>query len=725
MTNDQTTRIDSATPIHHGVSPAISEQASLVSGTDSKKTPPPVVGEKAGSEQMINHQLVDQTKTQIRSLVQEISELSKSNCSREEFFEGFLTRVASALASVGGAIWIRDSVDEPLQLHYQINLKTTGLAANPQAQAQHSLLLNKLVESGEPNLILPNSGASGNDEAGNATEFLLIVGPLVVDQQSVGLVEIFQRPGAGPTTQRGYLRFLVQMCEIAGDFLRDQRLRLFAEQQLMWQQLEHFIRTVHQSLDIENTVYTVANESRRLIDCDRVSVALARGYRCRIKSVSGLDSIERRAEQVKILSSLATKVVRAGQPLWYNGNDADLPPQIERLLHDYVDKSHSKMLAIIPLKHIQVVDSDSAPEKSRLGKPIGALIVEQLKDSQISRTLENRVQVVVEHSEMALTNAVEHNSIFLMPLWKAMGRIASLFRGEQLFKTGLVAVTVAVAIAFLCWFPYPFSLGAKGSLIPEVQHEVFAQVAGVLQEIHIEDGSDVIVEAGQKLATMSNNDLRVEIENLEGELNQTRKQMETLQFSGATDMKQLDGIILSGEFEKAREKAISLERRLQIKQAQAALLEIRAPARGRVVNWQVRQNLLHRPVSRGQNLMTIIDPETHWQVELEMPERRVSHLLAAMHDSTEPLQVKFTLVSHPGQEFTGQLLNVDQKLDVHSDEGNSALVRIAFDNTQVDPELLRSGTRVSAKVECGERPIGYVIFHELIETVQSSLLFWL
>ncbi len=547
---------------------------------------------------------------------------------------------------------------------------------------------------------------------------------LVVDQQTVGLVEIFQRPGAGPTTQRGYLRFLVQMCEIASDFLCNQRLRLFAEQQVMWQQLEHFIRTVHQSLDTENTVYTIANESRRLIDCDRVSVALARGHRCRIKSVSGLDSIERRAEQVKLLSSLATKVVRAGQPLWYNGDDSDLPPQVERKLHEYVDKSHCKMLAIIPLKQVHVVDSESAPGESNRGKPIGALIVEQLKDSHITPTLEKRVDVVVEHSEMALTNAVEHNTIFLMPLWKALGRVTSLFRGEKLVKTTLVAASVALLIAFLCWFPYPFSLGAKGSLIPEVQHEVFAQVAGVLQEIHIEDGSDQIVEAGQKLATMTNNDLRVEIENLEGELNQTRKHMETLQFSGATDMEQIDGIILSGEFEKAHQKAISLESRLQIKLAQASLLEIRAPARGRVVNWQVRQNLLHRPVSRGQNLMTLIDPDTQWQIELEMPERRVSHLLAAMRESEEPLKVNFTLVSHPGQEFNGKLLNVDQRLDVHSDEGNSALVRIAFDNTQVNPELLRSGTRVTAKVECGERPVGYVIFHELIETVQSSLLFW-
>ena len=68
---------------------------------------------------------------------------------------------------------------------------------------------------------------------------------------------------------------------------------------------------------------------------------------------------------------------------------------------------------------------------------------------------------------------------------------------------------------------------------------------------------------------------------------------------------------------------------------------------------------------------------------------------------------------------------MDQKLDVHSDEGNTALLRIGFVNNDVSPDLLRAGTRVTAKVHCGTRSIGYVMFHELMETVQSSVLFWL
>ena len=104
-------------------------------------------------------------------------------------------------------------------------------------------------------------------------------------------------------------------------------------QQTMWQQLEQFMRLIHQGLDTKRTTFTLANEGRRLIDCDRVSVAIGAGRNCRIKAVSGLDSIERRAEQVKKLGVLSSAVIRAGQPLWYTGEDDNLPPQIEKKMH--------------------------------------------------------------------------------------------------------------------------------------------------------------------------------------------------------------------------------------------------------------------------------------------------------------------------------------------------------------------------------------------------------
>ena len=105
----------------------------------------------------VDKNLVQETKNQIRNLIQEISELSRSNCTVEEFYEGFLMRTASALASVGGAIWVREPDQKYAELHYQINLKKTCLADDKAAQTKHSLLLRKLIDAGQPTLVPPNS----------------------------------------------------------------------------------------------------------------------------------------------------------------------------------------------------------------------------------------------------------------------------------------------------------------------------------------------------------------------------------------------------------------------------------------------------------------------------------------------------------------------------------------------------------------------------------------
>ncbi len=676
-------------------------------------------------------QLVNQTKNQIRALVQEISDLAKSDCSVEDFYEGFLTRTTSALASVGGAIWVRENAQQPLQLHYHVNLKQTRLAKDKKAQARHSQMLRKLAEQGEPALVGPDSGSADEDLAGNPTDSLLIVGPLKIDNTTIGLVEIFQRPGAGPTTQRGYLRFLMQMCEIASDFLRNQRIRSFAAQQTMWQQVEQFMRLIHQGLDTKQTVFTLANEGRRLIDCDRVSVAMGKGRNCRIKAVSGLDSIERRAEQVKKLGSLSAAVIKAGQPLWYTGENDDLPPQIEKKMHAYVDKSHTKMLAIIPLFESKNETSgglepgNSAQKKP---KPLGALVVEQLKDSRITPALEKRTALVVEHGQTALTNANEHNSIFLMPLWKSLGKATSAFEAGNRFKT-LCALGVLGAVgAFLCLFPYSFGLGAKGSLTPETQREVFAQAAGTMIQVNVSDAGDTMAKQNQTLAVLKNTDIELEISKIIGEIAQYSQEIDDntriLSATGREKLSTVERLEIKSKNDEAIQAVNSLQNELKIRQEEQKLLEIRSPIDGRVVTWNIRSNLLNRPVELGQSLMTIVPPDTKWQIELEMPERRLMHLLKAQKESDEPLKVTFGLFSNPGTEYEGEILRIDRKLDVYSDEGNSALVRVVFPNESVDPELLRSETRVTAKVHCGTRSIGYVMFHELIETVQSSFMFW-
>jgi multidrug resistance efflux pump len=298
-------------------------------------------------------------------------------------------------------------------------------------------------------------------------------------------------------------------------------------------------------------------------------------------------------------------------------------------------------------------------------------------------------------------------------------------RGAKLVKA-LVGLGTIIGIGFfLACFPYEFGLSGAGSLIPEKQYEVFAEESGVLEEVLVSDTGDSLVKQGDVLARMYNNDLDVEIENLTGQIRKKQEQLDAKKsMQTRNNLDPLDIHQFDSEIKTLRQEIISLGAELDLRHHQRRLLEVRSPASGQVINWQARQNLLRRPVRQGQHLMTVVDPNTTWQIELRMPEKRVAHLMRAMQKNKQSLSAKFALMSHPGVEFQGQVLYIDQQLDVHADDGNTALVRIGFDNQTIPRDLLRAGTRVTAKIECGQRSIGYVFFHELIETVQTKWILW-
>ena len=678
-------------------------------------------------EPHLDPRLVDQTRDQIRQLVEEISGLAKSACEPAAFYEGFLTRATTALACIGGAFWTRESPQHPLELQYQINLSRTELANNTDAQLRHHGLLTQFLQNPEPKLVPPHSGG-GTETAGNPTPFLLILAPLVVERETVGMVEILQRPGGGPATQRGYLRFVMQMADIASEYLTSYRLKQLAHQQRLWRELDQFTREIHAQLHSGATASAVANEGRRVIECDRLTVAWMNGGNATIAAVSGLDSIERRADQLKRLAAVVGRVARTGQTLWFEGNDEDLPPQINEPLQSYLDCSHTRSLAIVPLRRETPGQAQTSPGNRPVSdrRPFAALIVEQLAEPTFSSVQRDRIELVTHHAASALANAREHNSIFGLKLWKALGSLCRLFIGPKRYVALTTVTCLVAAVVGLAVVPYPFALPGQGELVATVQRDVFAPLDGTLIEIHQPRDATELVRTGQPLAKMVNNDIAVEIEKLEGQLKRAEEEVRKFENAqSASKLEHIDRITIEGELAKARSSAESTRLELALVRQQAELLTVLSPIDGHVINWQLKRVLLGRPVTRGQKLMTVIAHNTEWQVELFLPEKRVGHLLAAMADSSEPLQVTFSLVSRPDQELTGRVVEVDHNLEVVGDHGNACRVLISFDNSDAPHDLFRAGTRVVGKIHCGQRSIGFVWFHELIDTVRTGIRFWL
>src|SRR5260370_17153067 len=99
-----------------------------------------------------------------------------------------------------------------------------------------------------------------------------------------------------------------------------------AGQQTLWTKLESFPRQIHGSLNPMEVGYQVANEGRRLIDCDRVSVAQRRGKHAHVEAISGADIAEKRSNLVRYMATLFHAVLASREKPTYHCTNHSHPP---------------------------------------------------------------------------------------------------------------------------------------------------------------------------------------------------------------------------------------------------------------------------------------------------------------------------------------------------------------------------------------------------------------
>jgi len=681
-------------------------------------------------EQQYDQSMLDQTKQQIRTIVGEIAQISRSDVPQDAFQQEYLNRVVRALGAVAGAIWIADDSGR-LSLGYQVNLREAKLHEDEEANKLHSYLLYKTLRSDDETeaLVPPHSGGEAANDGGNPTDFLLVLGVIRTELERVGIIEIFKTPTSNLLTQRGYLQFMKQVARYATDYYKNRQLRNFSDRQNLWTQLEDFTRNIHKTLDLKETVYTVANESRRLVECDRVSVAICRGRKAKIEAVSGQDMVDKRSETVRLLGALATAVVAVNEPIFYNGDSSHLAPQVESVLEEYVDVSHTKTIVVHPLvaRTIDEKDYDETErDKLVIPPPFGAIIVEQIEDANVSEAMKKRIEIVVEHARVAVGNALDHNSIFLAPLWQTLGKSKVLVAARNLPKTLAVLFGVLALILALIFVPWNFNMHCDGSLQPIERRNVFAREAGKIDHLYVRHGS--VVKEGDVLLELSNNELESEWQKNEGELNECVKQILALK-EASYDAKDAERIRIAGQLAQFAEREKSLNLQKQILNARREDLKVRAPIDGTVMTFDLENKLRSRPVQPGQILMEVARPEDGLLLELQMPEKRMGHIDDYFHkllekDPDAALKARFVMTVDPSKNYDATVIEEHDRAENRGTEETTVMIRATIDDIESLPLGARAGAGVSAKIYCGKRALGYVWFNELVAFLQRTVLFW-
>jgi hypothetical protein len=704
--------------------------------------------------------VIEQERRRLGRQLEEVARLCESDASPGVFYGELLKRLLESLAGAAGAVWTRTPQGN-LQLQFQINLREVGVDRTDEARQVHGELLRLAVGLPKPMHLPPHSGLGQGQEGrpapGNPTDHLLLLVPIKVGDAVGGLIEIWQHANRPAAAVPGFLQFMGLMAELAGRYQRNQMLGQMTGQQALWTQLEAFARQIHGSLNPVEVSYLVANEGRRLVECDRVSVGVRYGRRVAVEAVSGADVVEKRSNLVKLMRRLCDRVLAWGEKLVFTGTkDDSLPPLVLEALDAYLVESPSKLLVVLPLKDER--------EQKKKGPSRAVLVMECFEPPAEPQQHIARLDVVAKHAVSALYNAVEHRRVPMRWAWMPIAKLQEGVGGptSAIVMACVVALTLLVSILVLV--PYPLKEDATGQLLPQTRVYVYSPLDARVTAFHVQPGDTFgegrslvdlyeFEKLGQKIL-----DYQAKLKGLadqEASLDQAVKNNPGLKESERQRLlSDIAGKRL--EYESNLRLLQELMKRTEADQraGNEGAFTLKAPAftaeqsrllrrkEWTVLNSSFREEFTHRTVRPSDPLLRLGAKEGPWEIELKIPQRHIGQVLQAFEAShAKELPVDFLLRSDPTRTFKGWLRRDKIGGEAVSDKENKdeqepvVLAYVRIDNSdpggpeiepgyRLPPELLLSGAEVRAKVICGPRPMGYSLLHEVWEFLYERVVFY-
>src|SRR5262249_12344079 len=174
-------------------------------------------------------------------------------------------------------------------------------------------------------------------------------------------------------------------------------------------------------------------------------------------------------------------------------------------------------------------------------------------------------------------------------------------------------------IAILAFVPWKLTIEGRGSLLPEERRNTYAPLAGKVAEVYHDHGE--YVQKGEPLVRLESKELEKELKKLTAEEQKAttqalylKQQVEKAKASSDLERNQIQAQ-LSAEVITAK----SAHQQIDLINEQMDMMKVLAPQAGIITTWEVRKNLLGRPVEVGQELVTVAATGGEWVLEVEVP----------------------------------------------------------------------------------------------------------
>jgi multidrug efflux pump subunit AcrA (membrane-fusion protein) len=675
-------------------------------------------------------------RDEVRKTIQQLTEMAQSEKDFDQFCNAVLTQVVKITGAHGALLWQINGNQVPQLTHL------SGTAPNETARQitskdnpQHNKAILEVVDRQIP-MGVTSEAFTGTPDATDPSglkdeSFLMLFSPVFSrPKKCCGTLELVQRGDISTKAQEGYLRFMNQISQLFQRWFEQQDLSRLGENADSWGSRMEFISEIHRSIDHDETAFSIANEARRLLNCDRVSVGKWNGRTCKVKAISSQDRFDNRANVIRLLSNVATASVSSESPFWVTGSTDGIAPEVAKRINEYLDESHSRTLAVIPLfaKPPEVPNLEMSSRHKRKPKKLGALIVEYFDADVTEVQIEEDLNLIVKQSEIALENTRKHSEIFMLPVWKRLGWLQKLLFRDHFAKTmtGLAALGI-LTLAMLFW-PKELKMKVDGVMHPTIRQTIFSKTDGIVEEVLVGERADVV--AGQPLLKLENQDLKMQIDTTLFELENIDLRISDLggQLSNPrTDPRNLNDIGMQIRQNESRKKA--LEKQLELWRLKEEYQTVSSPITGTIVTSELQRRFNEFPIEPNFPLLEVADLKGEWRLELKIDQGEIGYVDEAFRrNDNKPLDVEFKIGTNPNLNLKGTLKKSDVETRAIQSQATGepvirAIVQIQPDELKQLKDELRSGAGVTAKILCGKRQLGFVCFYQIIDFFRTKVIF--
>ncbi|TWU43919.1 hypothetical protein Q31b_14510 [Novipirellula aureliae] len=707
-----------------------------------------------------NNPLVQETRREIADIVREVALAARSHASRHQFLGMLANRILVAMAAEGVVIWNVDTRecpsrrdaptvpgcpsrrdeptvpgcpsrrDEPtvpgcpsrrdettvpgcpsrrdgstdewtFSVAHRIG-KVTDQTIPSESANTHLQMIAEVIASGQPVVVPATPGATDSALPANPTHVAAAVVPIEsnpISPHPSYVLEVFLEPDCGIATQRGYLRFVAQMADLAGEFLRNDQLRCLDHKARVNDQVDAIIASLHAQTNSRSIEMLAVDSVAKIFPLDRVALCYVEANDCKLVAVSHVGTIDRNGSAAKQIEAVANEYYCPATscimlPDEQEGGSSDLEVR-------FVASSEECDAVCL----VGFVRSGSEPLDDLLSEPLCRIAL--------------HTGLAIRHRRM----------LEAIPMGRVIGALANQIHSRRRAKwfNPVVGILFMALVAVAALYPVPMRVTAPAVLRPADVQRVFAPRSAVIESIHVANGESVT--SGQKLLSMSDPTLEQQMTALIGRrsiLIQKQSAFMTALVDTASnrtdrsEQLQSERSLLAEELQTIDQQLADLE---EVKQS----LVIRATNDGVVDAWQIEQRLQGRPVNRGDALLEVIGNETRWFVDARVPLSRIDPVHHANQKGV--LSAVATMNDAKDQPLPLTMQSIGPVIRNTKDGTDAKAVVLQIESSEKSMELCRSlqnrgsvnGTPIRVMFQCEDLPLVNVVFYDAIEMIRANL----